>query len=47
VAHKCRSTSLDVNGEKLAAGDGAQIRQEEFVSLVAAAESEFLLFDMA
>lgn len=41
------SGSLDVNGEKLAAGDGAQIRQEEFVSLVAAAESEFLLFDMA
>ena len=41
------SGSLDVNGEKLAAGDGAQIRQEEFVSLVAAAESEFLLFNMA
>jgi redox-sensitive bicupin YhaK (pirin superfamily) len=41
------SGSLDVNGEKLVAGDGAQIRQEEFVSLVAAAESEFLLFDMA
>ena len=41
------SGSLDVNGEKLVAGDGAQVRQEEFVSLVAAAESEFLLFDMA
>jgi redox-sensitive bicupin YhaK (pirin superfamily) len=41
------SGSLDVNGEKLVAGDGAQVRQEEFVSLVAAAESEFLLFNMA
>lgn len=41
------SGSLDVNGEKLDAGDGAQVRQEELVNLAASAESEFLLFDMA
>jgi redox-sensitive bicupin YhaK (pirin superfamily) len=38
---------LDVNGQRLAAGDGAQIENESSVTLTAADESEFLLFNLA
>lgn len=41
------SGSLDVNGEKLNAGDGAAISQETALNLKAASDdTEFLLFDM-
>jgi redox-sensitive bicupin YhaK (pirin superfamily) len=36
-----------VNGEELAAGDGAALAYEERVAIRAAADSEILLFDMA
>jgi redox-sensitive bicupin YhaK (pirin superfamily) len=38
---------LTVNGEQLAAGDGAAIAYEDNVAIRAAADSELLLFDMA
>jgi len=38
---------LDVNGQRLAAGDGAQIENESSVTLTAADEAEFLLFNLA
>ena len=41
------SGELEVNGEKIAAGDGAQIRSAEQLSISAATEAEFLLFDLA
>jgi len=39
--------SLNVNGTQLAGGDGAAIAGTSRLSLAAAAETEFLLFDMA
>ena len=39
--------SVEVNGEKLRAGDGAAIRQESRIEISAAEDSEFLLFDLA
>ena len=38
---------LDVNGQRLAAGDGAQIENESSVMLTAVDEAEFLLFNLA
>jgi hypothetical protein len=40
------SGAVTVNGETLAAGDGAAIAYEETVAIRAAADSELLLFDM-
>lgn len=40
------SGDLDVNGEKLSAGDGAQIRNAAEISARAESESEFLLFNL-
>jgi quercetin 2,3-dioxygenase len=39
--------SVDVNGTKLNAGDGAAIEDERVLSIAATADSEFLLFDLA
>lgn len=39
--------SLDVNGQKLNAGDGAAISAEDSLRITAADESEVLLFDLA
>jgi len=36
-----------LNGEKLNAGDGAAISEEQSLEIEAAAESEILLFDLA
>jgi redox-sensitive bicupin YhaK (pirin superfamily) len=41
------SGSVTVNGETLAAGDGAAIAYEETLTIKATADSELLLFDMA
>jgi len=41
------SGELDVNGEKLSAGDGAQIRQAEGIKARADSETEFLVFNLA
>ena len=41
------SGELDVNGEKLSAGDGAQIRNAAEINVRAESESEFLLFNLA
>jgi hypothetical protein len=41
------SGAVTVNGESLAAGDGAAIAYEEAVAIRATADSELLLFDMA
>jgi len=41
------SGDLDVNGEKLSAGDGAQIRDAANISAKSEAGAEFLLFNMA
>lgn len=38
---------LEVNGEKLSAGDGAKIRSTTDISVQAASEAEFLLFNLA
>jgi redox-sensitive bicupin YhaK (pirin superfamily) len=38
--------AVAVNGEALAAGDGAAIAYEETVTIRATADSELLLFDM-
>jgi len=38
---------LDVNGQRLAAGDGVQIERELSVNLTAIDEAEFLLFNLA
>jgi len=39
--------NLSVNDEALAAGDGAELTHEQFISISASADAEFLLFDMA
>jgi hypothetical protein len=39
--------NLDVNGQRLAAGDGVQIERELSVNLTAIDEAEFLLFNLA
>mgnify|MGYP001813680661 FL=1 len=41
------SGHLDVNGKRLAAGDGLQIEGEASVELAAIDEAEFLLFNLA
>jgi redox-sensitive bicupin YhaK (pirin superfamily) len=41
------SGAITINGESLAAGDGAAIAYEETVAIRASADSELLLFDMA
>jgi redox-sensitive bicupin YhaK (pirin superfamily) len=41
------SGAVTVNGEQLAAGDGAAIAYEDSVAIRASADSELLLFDMA
>ena len=41
------SGAVTVNGEQLAAGDGAAIAYEDNVTIRASADSELLLFDMA
>ena len=38
---------VGINGEQLAAGDGAAIAYEDNVAIRASADSELLLFDMA
>jgi quercetin 2,3-dioxygenase len=38
---------LDLNGNKLSAGDGAAVSEEEVLTIKADAESEILLFDLA
>ena len=38
---------IDVNGERLAAGDGAQIEGEEAVTIGAQSDAEFLIFNLA
>ena len=38
---------ITVNGEALAAGDGAQLQHEQAITLSATTDAEFLLFDMA
>jgi redox-sensitive bicupin YhaK (pirin superfamily) len=38
---------LTLNGEKLAAGDGAAVSDEEWLEMAAESEAEFLLFDLA
>ena len=37
---------IDVNGQRLAAGDGAKIEDVTKVSIDALSEAEFLVFDM-
>ncbi len=39
--------ALDVNGQSLAAGDGAQLEGERRLAISASSDAEFLLFDMA
>jgi redox-sensitive bicupin YhaK (pirin superfamily) len=39
--------ALDVNGQALAAGDGAQLEGEQRLTITATSDAEFLLFDMA
>ena len=39
--------SLNINGEKLQAGDGAAITQESRVEILGEQDSEFLLFDLS
>jgi len=56
VAHDLRSGrkafvqvvhgSITVNGEQLAAGDGAQLENERALQISASTDAEFLLFDM-
>lgn len=41
------SGELDVNGEKLSAGDGAQIRHAAQITAKSESETEFLLFNLA
>jgi redox-sensitive bicupin YhaK (pirin superfamily) len=41
------SGDIDVNGQKLSAGDGAQIRDAGAVAIRAQSEAEFLLFNLA
>ncbi len=41
------SGELDVNGEKLSAGDGAQIRQAAEIRARAESDAEFLVFNLA
>ncbi len=41
------SGELDVNGEKLSAGDGAQIRHAEAIRARSESDAEFLLFNLA
>lgn len=41
------SGSLDFNGARLAAGDGAAAEETDRLTITAASESEFLLFDLA
>lgn len=41
------SGELEVNDQKLSAGDGAQIRNAEGIRVVAKSESEFLVFNMS
>jgi redox-sensitive bicupin YhaK (pirin superfamily) len=41
------SGELDVNGEKLSAGDGAQLRQAEEIKARAESDAEFLVFNLA
>jgi redox-sensitive bicupin YhaK (pirin superfamily) len=41
------SGEVEVNGKVLTAGDGAQIANVGTVTINAAAEAEFLLFDLA
>ena len=41
------SGDVDVNGEKLAAGDGIQIRNEAAIELHAESDAELLLFNMS
>ncbi|MGB5628001.1 MAG: pirin family protein [Woeseiaceae bacterium] len=41
------SGELDVNGEKLSAGDGAQIRHAEAIQVRSESDAEFLLFNLA
>ena len=41
------SGDLEVNGQKLSAGDGAQIRNAADITVKAAADAEFLLFNLA
>lgn len=41
------SGDVAVNGEDLAAGDGAQLQAEEAVTVAARSDVEFLLFDLA
>ena len=41
------SGNIDMNGEKLAAGDGIQIRNESSIRLVAENDAELLLFNMS
>jgi redox-sensitive bicupin YhaK (pirin superfamily) len=38
--------NIAVNGQSLAAGDGAQLENEVELSITSLAESDFLLFDM-
>ena len=38
---------ITVNGEALAAGDGAQLQHEQAITISATTDAEFLLFDMA
>jgi redox-sensitive bicupin YhaK (pirin superfamily) len=38
---------VTVNGEQLAAGDGAAIAYEDNIAIRASADTELLLFDMA
>jgi redox-sensitive bicupin YhaK (pirin superfamily) len=40
------SGTIDANGQQASAGDGMQISDEEQLTIVAAAEAEFLVFDM-
>ena len=41
------SGEISVNRESLSAGDGAQLRAEDTVTISAASDAEFLLFDLA
>jgi redox-sensitive bicupin YhaK (pirin superfamily) len=41
------SGELDVNGQKLSAGDGAQLRQAERIEARAESDAEFLVFNLA
>ncbi len=40
------SGDLDINGEALGSGDGAQIEGENTIAIAATADAEFLLFDL-